>query len=94
MLVDNAAYQLVVNPCQFKSYAYGEYDGRYTYRRRRRNNRIAWAHALRMYWTKSIFEPAHGSAPSIAGKILQNPYSMIGSAAMMLEKIWNGKRSK
>lgn len=35
---------------------------------------------------KSYYEPSHGSAPDIAGKGIANPYSMIGSAALMLEK--------
>lgn len=35
---------------------------------------------------KAYYEPAHGSAPDIAGKGVANPYSMIGSAAFMLEK--------
>lgn len=34
---------------------------------------------------KAYYEPAHGSAPDIAGRNVANPYSMIGSAAMMLE---------
>jgi len=34
---------------------------------------------------KAYYEPSHGSAPDIAGKNIANPYSMIGSAAMMLE---------
>ena len=34
---------------------------------------------------KAYFEPSHGSAPDIAGKNIANPYSMIGSVAMMLE---------
>jgi 3-isopropylmalate dehydrogenase len=34
---------------------------------------------------KAYYEPAHGSAPDIAGRDLANPYSMIGSVAMMLE---------
>ena len=34
---------------------------------------------------KAYFEPSHGSAPDIAGKSIANPYSMIGSVAMMLE---------
>jgi 3-isopropylmalate dehydrogenase len=34
---------------------------------------------------KSYYEPSHGSAPDIAGKNIANPYSMIGSIAMMLE---------
>lgn len=34
---------------------------------------------------KAYYEPSHGSAPDIAGKHIANPYSMIGSVAMMLE---------
>ncbi len=34
---------------------------------------------------KSYYEPSHGSAPDIAGQNIANPYSMIGSVAMMLE---------
>lgn len=34
---------------------------------------------------KAYYEPSHGSAPDIAGKLVANPYSMIGSMAMMLE---------
>jgi 3-isopropylmalate dehydrogenase len=41
---------------------------------------------------KSYFEPSHGSAPDIAGKGIANPYSMIGSVALMLEKSFNFDR--
>jgi len=34
---------------------------------------------------KAYYEPSHGSAPDIAGQGIANPYSMIGSVAMMLE---------
>ena len=34
---------------------------------------------------KAYYEPSHGSAPDIAGQSIANPYSMIGSIAMMLE---------
>ena len=34
---------------------------------------------------KAYYEPSHGSAPDIAGRNMANPYSMIGSVAMMLE---------
>ena len=34
---------------------------------------------------KAYYEPSHGSAPDIAGQQIANPYSMIGSMAMMLE---------
>ncbi len=35
---------------------------------------------------KAYYEPSHGSAPDIAGRGIANPYSMIGSVAMMLER--------
>ncbi len=38
---------------------------------------------------KAYYEPSHGSAPDIAGKNIANPYSMIGSVAMMLELSFN-----
>ncbi|MCX8170307.1 MAG: isocitrate/isopropylmalate dehydrogenase family protein [Candidatus Methanomethyliaceae archaeon] len=38
-----------------------------------------------------LFEPIHGSAPSIAGKRIANPISMILAAKMMLE--WLGEKS-
>ncbi len=34
---------------------------------------------------KAYYEPAHGSAPDIAGKNIANPYAMMGSVAMMLD---------
>ena len=52
---------------------------------------------------KAYYEPSHGSAPDIAGKGIANPYSMIGSMAMMLEysfgmieeskNVWNAMQS-
>lgn len=52
---------------------------------------------------KAYYEPSHGSAPDIAGKRVANPYSMIGSMAMMLEysfgmvdearNVWNAMQS-
>jgi len=38
---------------------------------------------------KGLFQPAHGSAPDIAGKGIANPTAMILSAAMMLD--WLGR---
>jgi 3-isopropylmalate dehydrogenase len=35
---------------------------------------------------KAYYEPSHGSAPDITGQGIANPYSMIGSVALMLEK--------
>ena len=52
---------------------------------------------------KAYYEPSHGSAPDIAGQKIANPYSMIGSVAMMLEmsfgmdsearKVWQAMQS-
>lgn len=38
---------------------------------------------------KSYYEPSHGSAPDIAGQNIANPYSMIGSVALMLQMSFN-----
>jgi 3-isopropylmalate dehydrogenase len=38
---------------------------------------------------KAYYEPSHGSAPDIAGKNIANPYSMIGSVALMLDMSFN-----
>ena len=40
---------------------------------------------------KAYYEPSHGSAPDIAGKNIANPYSMIGSVAMMLDMSFDMK---
>jgi 3-isopropylmalate dehydrogenase len=41
---------------------------------------------------KGYYEPSHGSAPDIAGRNMANPYSMIGSAAFMLDKSFGLKQ--
>ncbi|MFM1896685.1 MAG: hypothetical protein RLZZ385_1759 [Pseudomonadota bacterium] len=41
---------------------------------------------------KAYYEPSHGSAPDIAGKNIANPYSMIGSVAMMLDMSFDMKQ--
>ena len=38
---------------------------------------------------KGLYEPAHGSAPDIAGKNIANPLATILSAAMMLRYTFN-----
>jgi 3-isopropylmalate dehydrogenase len=42
---------------------------------------------------KAYYEPSHGSAPDIAGQNIANPYSMIGSVAMMLEYSFGMKQA-
>lgn len=41
---------------------------------------------------KSYYEPSHGSAPDIAGQNIANPYSMIGSVALMLDMSFGMKQ--
>lgn len=41
----------------------------------------------------SVFEPAHGSAPDIAGKGMANPTAAVLAASMMLEQIGMGKEA-
>jgi isocitrate/isopropylmalate dehydrogenase len=50
-------------------------------RTRLSKGRSAWLRAIKGY-----VEPAHGSAPEIAGQNCANPYSMIGSMALMPDK--------
>ena len=42
---------------------------------------------------KALYEPSHGSAPDIAGQGIANPYSMIGSVALMLDKSFGMERT-
>ncbi len=91
ILVDNAAFQLVKNPTQFNGVMLlenmqgdiltDEVGG------------IIGSFGLMpsacIGPEKGYVEPAHGSAPDIAGKNIANPYSMIGSIALMLEKCFD-----
>ncbi len=105
VLVDNLAYQLIVNPSQYN---------KSTVLLKNMQGDIITDEAggilgslglmpsacLNPETGRGYFEPAHGSAPSIAGKNSANPYSMIGSVAYMLERsfgldeeakdIWDG----
>lgn len=90
MLVDAAAYNLVVNPKRFDvlvtTNLFGdilsdEAAGVIGSLGLCASANLGSAHAL--------FEPIHGSAPDIAGKGIANPVGAIRSAAMMME--WLGE---
>ena len=90
MLVDAAAYNLVVNPARFDvlvtTNLFGdilsdEAAGVIGSLGLCASANIGEGHAL--------FEPIHGSAPDIAGKGIANPIGAIRSAAMMME--WLGE---
>ena len=86
MLVDAAAAALCLNPCQFDVMVMENMFGDIL---SDQAGGIIGSLGLMpsacVGEKKSYFEPSHGSAPDIAGKNIANPYSMIGSIAMMLE---------
>ena len=87
IMVDAAATALVLNPCQFDVMVMENMFGDIL---SDEAGGILGSLGLMpsacMGDEKSYYEPAHGSAPDIAGQGIANPYSMIGSVALMLEK--------
>ena len=88
MLVDNAAYQLVINPSMFNGVVLLEnmMGDILTDQAGGVIGSLGLMPSACIGHEKSYVEPAHGSAPDIAGKNIANPYSMIGSVALMFEK--------
>ena len=87
MYVDNAAMQLVRDPCQFDviltSNLFGDILS---------DLAAMLTGSIGMLPSASlnnngpgVFEPVHGSAPDIAGKNIANPIAMLLSASMMLK---------
>lgn len=85
MYVDNAAIQLIINPRQFDVVVTENMFGDIL-----SDEAAAIAGSLGMLpsaslgGTINLYEPAHGSAPDIAGQDKANPIATILSAAMML----------
>jgi 3-isopropylmalate dehydrogenase len=88
MLVDNVAFQLMINPAQFNGVMLLEnmQGDILTDQAGGILGSLGLMPSACIGPKKAYFEPAHGSAPSIAGKNIANPYSMIGCIAFMLEK--------
>jgi 3-isopropylmalate dehydrogenase len=86
MYVDNAAMQLVRNPKQFDVIVTGNIFGDIlSDQASMLTGSIGMLASASLNETKKgLYEPAHGSAPDIAGKNLANPLATILSAAMML----------
>lgn len=86
MLVDAAATHLCLNPCQFDVMVMENMFGDIL---SDQGGGILGSLGLMpsacIGPEKAYYEPSHGSAPDIAGKNLANPYSMIGSVALMLD---------
>lgn len=85
MYVDNAAMQLVRNPKQFDVIVTENMFGDIlTDLASMLGGSIGMLSSASLSGTQGIYEPAHGSAPDIAGKNLANPLATILSAALML----------
>jgi 3-isopropylmalate dehydrogenase len=91
MYVDNAAMQLVRAPKQFDVIVTGNMFGDIL-----SDEASMLTGSIGMLPSasldvnnKGLYEPAHGSAPDIAGKNMANPLATIMSAAMMLRYTFN-----
>lgn len=88
MIVDNAAFQLVKNPTQFNGVVLLEnmQGDILTDQAGGLLGSLGLMPSACIGPEKGYVEPAHGSAPDIAGQNKANPYSMIGSIAFLLDK--------
>ncbi|MBU0483315.1 MAG: 3-isopropylmalate dehydrogenase [Proteobacteria bacterium] len=88
ILVDNAAFQLMMNPRQFNGVMLMEnmQGDILTDQAGGVLGSLGLMPSACIGPKKGYVEPAHGSAPDIAGQNKANPYSMIGSVAFLLEK--------
>jgi len=88
ILVDNAAFQLVKNPAQFNGVMLLDnmQGDILTDQAGGILGSLGLMPSACIGPEKGYVEPAHGSAPDIAGRNIANPYSMIGSVAFMLDK--------
>lgn len=85
MYVDNAAMQLVRYPEQFDVMVTENMFGDIlTDLAAMLGGSIGMLASASMNGTRGLYEPAHGSAPDIAGRNLANPLATILSGAMML----------
>lgn len=89
VLVDNAAFQLVKNPTEFNGVMLFEnmQGDILTDQAGGIIGSLGLMPSACIGPEKSYVEAAHGSAPDIANQNKANPYSMIGSAALMFNRI-------
>jgi methanogen homoisocitrate dehydrogenase len=91
MLVDAAAYNLVVNPHRFDVLVTTNLFGDILSDEAAGVvGSLGLCASANIGATRALFEPIHGSAPDIAGKGIANPIGAIRSAAMMME--WLGEQ--
>jgi len=89
--VDNASMQLIRNPSQFDVIVTGNMFGDIlSDEASMLTGSIGMLASASVGGRSAMYEPAHGSAPDIAGQGKANPIAMILSAAMMLEMSCGG----
>jgi methanogen homoisocitrate dehydrogenase len=90
MLVDAAAYNLVVNPRKFDVLVTTNLFGDILSDEAAGViGSLGLCASANVGESRALFEPIHGSAPDIAGRGIANPVGAIRSAAMMME--WLGE---
>ncbi len=90
MLVDAAAYNLVINPGRFDVLVTTNLFGDILSDEAAGViGSLGLCASANIGECRALFEPIHGSAPDIAGKGIANPIGAIRSAAMMME--WLGE---
>ena len=93
MLVDAAAYNLVVNPKRFDVLVTTNLFGDILSDEAAGViGSLGLCASANLGASHALFEPIHGSAPDIAGKGIANPVGAIRSAAMMMQ--WLGEPEK
>jgi len=93
LYVDNAAMQLVLAPAQFDVILTSNMFGDIlTDLGAALAGSIGLIPSMSCGPGPSLYEPIHGSAPTLAGKDVANPVGMILSAAMMLRESFSMKR--
>jgi len=93
MLVDAAAYNLVVNPKRFDVLvATNLFGDILSDEAAGVIGSLGLCSSANIGSSHALFEPIHGSAPDIAGKGIANPVGAIRSAAMMVQ--WLGEPEK
>lgn len=93
LYVDNAAMQLVLAPAQFDVILTSNMFGDIlTDLGAALAGSIGLIPSMSSGTGPSLYEPIHGSAPTLAGKDVANPVGMILSAAMMLRESFGMKR--
>jgi 3-isopropylmalate dehydrogenase len=93
LYVDNAAMQLVLAPAQFDVVLTSNLFGDIlTDLGAALAGSIGLIPSMSCGPGPSLYEPIHGSAPTLAGKDVANPVGMILSAAMMLRESFSMKR--